>query len=516
MGVVIRSPAFLSAIPLSPQHFPGTTTCSTLIPPPTSCPTRRSTTVTPRSTLSPDPPPNASKIRTPARRRNPLWGLLRDVARGHWYNLEQRERYGPIFKSDVQGLNITNIADLNDIKACLRNPIFSAEDSQSRLITDMLSKDSLIFIEGEPLRTGRARYTPGLQPALHSRFLAIVLESASAVWDNPSGVNGDLEVPLAQHALRVIARFSTSAAPLPDGERSVVEVCARYTELFAGMLAIPRTPKRRRALRARDWLVDWFAELARTRASQDAEVLSVLQGADPTQLAAVVREGRVDMLTALTAAHGATSKLDVDDVIWQQVANSVLDIWLAGTFTQTAALVIVVKEIGSNPEIWRRIRTEQDGVAEVTVQAVMEDMPLLESLVLECLRLHPPLSGIMRRVTEGVEVGGHWIEKGEVVKLDVLASLQDETYFEGAREFRMDRFVGQEELVKMVQVVFGGIGSRHSCLGAQLAKINTMATVAVLVRNFELELEPRTTHEYATIPKVRPRDGLKMRNIRRR
>lgn len=452
----------------------------------------------------------------PGHNRPPLLGLLLEIVRGHYNNHSLRKRYGPVYLTDALGRRTVSVSDLHLLNACVRNTSLTTVSAFPPYAQKLLSPNFLLFIDGSQARATRARYKPAFSPSLYPTYFNLVKESATALWTNVPTPTHKLPDLLNEHVLRTIARFSTGTRPMSGEPDALQRVCVHYNNLVAGLVSLPFTLRRRRALRGRDAILEVFADLVRERVSQDPELILALRFGKNTDIMAKLRGGSVDILTVLTASHDVSASGELDEEEVRSVAFSVLDIWLAGTFTQTNALTACVKELGSNREIWKALCEEQDNVTELTLESVREEMPLLESFVLEVLRLHPPLPGYMRRALTDMEIGGFHIAEGMVVRLDASAALRDEKVFHEPDVLHIDRFVGREDLAKEMQMVFGGTGNRHYCLGAALAKVTVMTTLAVLLRGFDIELEPRRSFEYVTLPATRPKDGVHVVDIRPR
>ena len=101
------------------------------------------------------------------------------------------------------------------------------------------------------------------------------------------------------------------------------------------------------------------------------------------------------------------------------------------------------------------------------------DRTLIEAAIEESLRLDPPVRLLMRTASAATVVAGEQISEGEAVIFGVEQANRDETKFDDAEQFRLDR----EDLRR--HLAFGG--GPHVCPGAHLARMEARVAVNVLL-----------------------------------
>jgi cytochrome P450 len=115
------------------------------------------------------------------------------------------------------------------------------------------------------------------------------------------------------------------------------------------------------------------------------------------------------------------------------------------------------------------------------------DLSLIDSAIEEMLRWTTPGRHIVRTATEDIELGGQTIRAGEAVALFFNSANRDESVFEGADQFRIDRRPNPH-------LAFG-LG-RHHCIGAHMARVEMRALLKTLLprlESVELAAPPRRT-----------------------
>jgi cytochrome P450 len=132
---------------------------------------------------------------------------------------------------------------------------------------------------------------------------------------------------------------------------------------------------------------------------------------------------------------------------------------------------------------------------------VAADPSLLAGAIAETLRYVPPVLLIPRVALEPVALGGHVLEAGDVVRLNVGAANRDPTRFPDPDRFDVTRAPGG--------ALGFGYGAR-SCIGAGLTRLQTPIAVGALLERapgLELAREP----VWSAVPGIRGIEGLVVR-----
>jgi sterol 14-demethylase len=145
-----------------------------------------------------------------------------------------------------------------------------------------------------------------------------------------------------------------------------------------------------------------------------------------------------------------------------------------------------------HPEYLARVTAELEGIyadgADVSYQALRE-IPELENVIKETLRLHPPLILLPRTAMQDFTFGNWLIERGKMVAVSPAVSHRDPATFRDPARFDPDRYgPGREEdrAQPFGWIPFGG--GPHRCLGANFALMQLKAIFSILLRRYEFEL----------------------------
>lgn len=192
----------------------------------------------------------------------------------------------------------------------------------------------------------------------------------------------------------------------------------------------------------------------------------------------------------------------------------------AGHHTSSGTAAWVLLELLKHPSLMARTRAELDALlgqdGEVTFQRVRE-MPTLENVLKEVLRLHPPLIILMRKVARDLQFKQYTIKAGDMVWACPPVTHRMSRLFPDPEAFDPDRFGPgrHEDRNLMAYQPFGG--GKHKCTGNSFAMFQIKAIFAVLLRRYEFELvdPPDTYADDYTEMIVQPKSPCRLRYHRR-
>lgn len=183
--------------------------------------------------------------------------------------------------------------------------------------------------------------------------------------------------------------------------------------------------------------------------------------------------------------------------------------FIAGHETSSNALAWTFFLLSQHPEVMKKLCLEIDqvlGSAPPTIEQLKE-MPYLDSIVKESLRLMPPAPLSARLVAEPVELGGYLLEVGTEVVFSAFHTHHDPALYENPDQFMPERWETINPTAYEYIPFSTGI---RSCIGMPLALMEIPIIIAMVFQRFRLELAPNaniTPHIGLTMS---PKYGLPM------
>ena len=172
----------------------------------------------------------------------------------------------------------------------------------------------------------------------------------------------------------------------------------------------------------------------------------------------------------------------------------------------------------ANPVVLQRVRDEIDKVLQHRVPTYDDllQLPYLENVVQETLRVNPPVPAEMKMAAQDDELpDGSRVVKGANILFCPYTMGRDETRWgPTAKEFNPDRWDAMEEKPTPYEMPVFQAGPRI-CPGRQMALVETKLLMCRLLQQFEFQLELKHAPEYEVMTVLVMKGGLPVRVTRR-
>jgi cytochrome P450 len=216
-----------------------------------------------------------------------------------------------------------------------------------------------------------------------------------------------------------------------------------------------------------------------------------------------------DLLSRMMQSQDADA--DGEGMSDRQLRDEVITLLSAGHETTATTLAWTWYLLARHPEVEKRLAAELQSVLAGRAPSAA-DVPRLqyvEQIVMESMRLYPPVFAMGRMTKEPCEIGGFDIPTGTSFLMSQWVSHRDPRYFDSPEEFRPERWAEDRmrQLPKFAYFPFGG-GPRL-CIGAPLAMLEAVLIVATVAQAFRFELVADQKIELFPSVTLRPRHGVR-------
>ncbi|KAL0739772.1 hypothetical protein Bca4012_081285 [Brassica carinata] len=176
-----------------------------------------------------------------------------------------------------------------------------------------------------------------------------------------------------------------------------------------------------------------------------------------------------------------------------QIEHLLLDLFSAGTDTNSSTVEWAMAELLQNPKAMKKVQDEIDSVIGqngVVQESDISQLPYLQAVVKETFRLHPAAPLLLPRKAEtNVEILGFHVPKDTQVLVNVWAVGRDPSRWENPNRFEPERFLGKETDVKGRDYELTPFGAgRRICPGLPLAVKIVPLMLASLLYSFDWKL----------------------------
>lgn len=217
-----------------------------------------------------------------------------------------------------------------------------------------------------------------------------------------------------------------------------------------------------------------------------------------------------DMLDVLVSIKDEAGELRFSA---DEITGMFISLMFAGHHTSSGTASWTLIELLRHPDVHCDVIAELDELyadgQEVSFHALRQ-IPRLENVIKETLRLHPPLIILMRVAQDEFEVQGHPIGKGDFVAASPAISNRIAEDFPSPETFDPSRYEKprEEDVVhRWTWIPFGA--GRHRCVGAAFATMQIKAIFSVLLREYAFQMtQPaesyRNDHSKMVVQLARP------------
>ena len=357
--------------------------------------------------------------------------------------------------------------------------------------------DGLLTIDGE--YHDRARRI--MMPAFHREQIeaateAMATEAGPAIARLREGEVVDVYEWARNLAMRIAMRALVGLDPDDGGQGAAA---AHHFERALGWYGVdfhirvlrgPGTPWRRlqTSRRALDEIV--YAEIAHRRREPDPE--------------------RRDILSLLLTARDE----DGSGLCDEEVRDQLMTLIFAGHDTSTSTITFLLYELARHPHVLVRVQAEQDevlGDRPPIAAQLFGELPYLDMVLDETLRLYPPAWFGPRRAVRDFEFGGCHVPAGAYVNYSSWASHRLPDVFAEPEAFIPERFERERKaaLPRGAYIPFGG-GSRI-CIGKRFGQAEVKLVATLLLQRLRLELSAGRAMTVRQMPTLGPKGGMPMR-----
>ena len=197
----------------------------------------------------------------------------------------------------------------------------------------------------------------------------------------------------------------------------------------------------------------------------------------------------------------------------------VLAPYLVGIETVGTTCTFALYAILKHPDLMAQMTAEADALfaeGHPTIERLRQ-LDVTHRLVLEALRMYPAAPVVSRTVSNSFDFAGYRIPAGRALFVASAVTHRLPECFPDPDRFDIDRYLPDraEHRQPNAYVPFG-VGT-HRCLGAGFAEAQTLLTLAAILREAELVMDPPGYElEMTNVPTPRPAKSFKFKVARQR
>jgi cytochrome P450 len=359
--------------------------------------------------------------------------------------------------------------------------------------------ESLLTAEGDVWRKQRLRVQPSFKREHTTGFAPIITRRTAEMldrWDTSADRGGELVMydEMTRLALVIIGdvlfgvELWDDVSKMTGAVQSAMRVLKTRVAALAPLpLWIP-TPDNRRFNAAMHTLksgVDRIVEQTRTSGAHERSFVAMIMDARDENGERMSRE---------------------------QLQYEVIGMIQQGHDTIGESLAWALYLLSLHPEIERKLHAEIEGVlgGRVPVVADLEHLEYATRVVHETLRLIPPVWILPRDAIRDDKIGGFDIPAKSTILLCPYLTHRRPEFWENPEAFDPDRFLPERAKARPRHAYFPFGAGPRLCMGVDMAIMETLLILAMVVQRFQVHLVPGHREEPECILDMIPRHGVRV------
>lgn len=409
-----------------------------------------------------------SKMRPPGPEGNAVLGSARELRRDPLAFLTGLREYGDIASFRVGRRRIYMVHTPELVREVLVTQNRKFAKTGIILQARPLLGNGLLTSEGDLHRRQRRLMQPPMHPKVIDQYVPTIVRLTEKTRDRyRHGSEIDLFDEMLQLTIKIVAE--TMLGVSLDGEAAELEravtVALQYFDRLLSpsrsrVLAALPTQRNRRYKKAERCLKKFVIDLITRRRAEGAR--------------------GDDVLSRLVRAADSESGEPVDD---RQIRDEIITLIAAGHETIATAMTWTWHLLAAHPRVDERLVAEIEDVLSDRLPTAddLSKLPFTRAVLLESMRLYPPLWALSRKSTEDCDLGGFHVPAGTVVGVSQYVMQRDERYWDEPEEFRPERWLqlaSEADRNRLTSFPFGA-GPRV-CIGKSMAMTEGMIILATL------------------------------------
>lgn len=227
-----------------------------------------------------------------------------------------------------------------------------------------------------------------------------------------------------------------------------------------------------------------YADLMKDTEDNDMQMKDGIFSNNSETIGAKRRMAFLDLMIESTYhGHNITEK---------EIKEEVDTIMFEGHDTTAACASFVLCLLACHPEIQNRVYEEQKAIFENVKRAASffdtTQMHYLERVILETIRLYPPVPVIAREVHENVKLASQpfTIPSGATVVIGVMGMHRRKDIYENPRKFDPDNFLPERTQNRNYYSYIPFSAGPRNCVGRKYAMLKLKILLSTICRNYRL------------------------------
>ena len=179
------------------------------------------------------------------------------------------------------------------------------------------------------------------------------------------------------------------------------------------------------------------------------------------------------------------------------IIATALVLLIAGYDTTALTMSNAIFMLTLNPECQRRLQEELDE-ADINNYATLQNLPYLDAVIHETLRMHPVIPNLPKICTKEYRIPGTAvvIKPGDMIEINAVGIAHDPKYFPNPECFDPENFMKAKKMERDPLTFMGFNQGPRACIAMRFALLEMKICLSHLLKNFNFLSCEKTTRNY--------------------
>uniref|UniRef100_A0A1I8PF12 Cytochrome P450 n=1 Tax=Stomoxys calcitrans TaxID=35570 RepID=A0A1I8PF12_STOCA len=441
------------------------------------------------------------------------------------------DTYGEAFRAFLGPMLVVFLSNPPDIELILSTHTHLEKSTEYRFFKPWFG-DGLLISNGHHWQHHRKMIAPTFHQSILKSFIPTFVQHSKKVVERMAkeiGKEFDVHDYMSQTTVEILLSTAMGVKKIPDDNKSleyakaVVDMCdiihKRQMKFFYRLDAMYNMTKMSvKGKKMMDIILGLTRKVVKDRQENfNAESRAIVEEVESgdKQKKQAKKEGLRDDLDDIDENDvGAKKRLALLDAMmamsknpeieWtdKDVIDEVNTIMFEGHDTTSAGSSFVLCMLGIHKDIQAKVLAEQKAIfgenfmRDCTFNDTME-MKYLERVIMETLRLYPPVPLIARRTEKDVKLvsGPYIVPKGTTVVIIQYAVHRNPKYFPNPEKFDPDNFLPERMANRHYYSFIPFSAGPRSCVGRKYAMLKLKVLLSTIIRNYVVDSK-RTEEDF--------------------
>jgi cytochrome P450 len=404
-------------------------------------------------------------------------------ASGLWARL--KKQYGDVFYLRVLHRNQVMLGGIDTNKRILVDESKRTESKEAwETALGDLFPNSLMLMDGADHKYHRSIMQDAFKKTAMQGYL---IEMPAIITENIAKLKETDQQLMFPYFKMLTLRLATRVFFGLDDRQDLKKINKAITEIVLASTALPlKIPFTTyyRGISGRKYLKNLFLDLVEERRQRPGN----------------------DLFSMLCLAKNEEGEMFTDE----EIADHLNFILMASHDTTAITLTWMSYFLAKYPE-WQNIVREE--VKDVKMDQLelshFRDFTQLSLVLKEALRIHPPLTMVVRKLTESMEIGQYLLPQDTLVACSFQLTHQDVRVWTDPDRFDPLRFSDERREHMKCPFAYAPFGAgQHHCIGYSFAEMQIKLVMIELLQKFELSVPEGYEAQVQDVPLKQPKDDM--------